>query len=269
MATFALTPHGNLLALDWLLIVAAMPRPAAAYIALHDGDPGDTGINNEVTGAGYARSLATFEAASFANSRATTVNTTDQTFTPNTGVTWTATHVSIWDAVTAGSCIAQAVLFKPILADDATPTVLPAGKLPITLFGGVFTEYSSKALLNFLFNAETVTRPLEWWSALHVGDPGDTGANNEVNAGVDVAYIRKTMTFNAAATVDSIQRITNSGDAEWIPDGAASYTVTARSTWDAVSGGNCLIKGNLYATVESSALALMLASGEDVIDMKL
>jgi hypothetical protein len=72
------------------------------YVALHTGDPGATGANNEVgAGVGYAR-----EAATFSGSGRSRSNDADVVFGPASGGGFgTVSHISIWDAASAGNCL--------------------------------------------------------------------------------------------------------------------------------------------------------------------
>jgi hypothetical protein len=271
--SFAFTPFANLLVLDFFLTTGTATRPTAWYLALHTGDPGDDGTSNEVTtgiDADYVRKSITFGAAAYdsGNDRAYTTNTNQITWTPGTGADYTAAAISIWDASTGGNCLAQAIFFVPKNATPSTPVVLQAGKVPVTL-KGPFSEYSSKLVIDFLLNTETVTRPTAWYAAMHVGDPGSTGALNEVTTGIDADYVRKSITFGAAATVNGVQRCSNNSSVTWIPASGASYTVTHRSYWDALTTGNCLIQGSLFSSWDASTMTLQVASGDDVIIMKL
>lgn len=84
--------------------------PAALYMALHSGDPGETGASELVpaTETGYARQAVTFSAAS----SGTASNSGTATFGPNTkGSDWAAaTHFGIWDASTSGNYLVGGAL---------------------------------------------------------------------------------------------------------------------------------------------------------------
>jgi len=92
------------LANNWLnmLRAVAFTAPAATYIKLHTGDPGAAGTAN--ASAVTTRQSATFSAASsgaiaLSNSPAFTMTTTE-----------TITHISVWDASTAGNLLWTAAL---------------------------------------------------------------------------------------------------------------------------------------------------------------
>lgn len=101
----SLSNYSENLLLNYLLNASAVTRPAAWYAQLHMTDPTDTGA------AGTQPAIITNDydrkVVAFSTSTAGTSN--------NTGaVSWTAaataatyifTHVSIWDALTAGNCL--------------------------------------------------------------------------------------------------------------------------------------------------------------------
>lgn len=71
---------------------------STVYVALHSGDPGETGAN-EVSGGSYARQSAVFSPVS--NNEWDNDNNIDFTGMPAT----TVDHVSLWDASSAGNCL--------------------------------------------------------------------------------------------------------------------------------------------------------------------
>lgn len=88
----------------------AYTPPVAHYVALHYGDPGDTGASNELAGLGYARQAITFSAPTNGECK----NSADILFPTASGNWQTVTHFSIWDSVTAGTCLYQGPLVTPI-----------------------------------------------------------------------------------------------------------------------------------------------------------
>lgn len=98
-------------------------------------------------------------------------------------------------------------------------------------------------VLNWLMTTGAVTRPTAWYVALHLDDPGETGAN-EVTTTQDAAYVRKSVTFGSASSGAS----TNTTTATWTVDAAsAGFTIRGVSIWDASSAGNCIAAGMLYS----------------------
>jgi len=106
--------------------------------------------------------------------------------------------------------------------------------MPLSTFAG-------NLVLDWLLSTATATRPTAWYLSLHVGDPGLTGAN-ELVVGTDAAYVRKAITFAAAATK---QKATDAS-VTWTADAAATtYIVTHVGIWDALTAGNFLSYGTL------------------------
>jgi len=103
------------------------------------------------------------------------------------------------------------------------------------------STYGGNLVLDWLLSATAVTRPTAWYLSLHTADPGLTGAN-EVGTGTDADYVRKPVTFAAAASrskaIDSA--------ATWTANAAATtYVVTHVGVWDALTAGNFLVYGAL------------------------
>ena len=116
------------LANNWLnmLRAVAFTAPAATYIKLHTGDPGAAGTAN--ASAVTTRQSATFSAASggaiaLSNSPAFTMTTTE-----------TITHISVWDASTAGNLLWTAALTTSksvVNTDTLTFTTLGVSLSPL------------------------------------------------------------------------------------------------------------------------------------------
>jgi hypothetical protein len=94
--------------MDWLMGGASPTRPTTRYVAMHTGDPSETGGSNEVgAGVGYARQAMTFAASSSGASS----NASNITFGPASGAGFgTVTHISIWDASSGGNCLWKGAL---------------------------------------------------------------------------------------------------------------------------------------------------------------
>ena len=116
------------LANNWLnmLRATAFTAPAATYIKLHVGDPGAAGTAN--ASAVTTRQSATFSAASagaiaLSNSPAFTMTTTE-----------TISHISVWDASTAGNLLWTAALTTSkavVNTDTLTFTTLGVSLSPL------------------------------------------------------------------------------------------------------------------------------------------
>jgi hypothetical protein len=116
------------LANNWLnmLRAVAFTAPAATYIKLHTADPGAAATN--APSAVTTRQLATFSAAAsgaiaLSNSPAFTMTTTE-----------TISHISVWDAVTAGNLLWTAALTTSkavVNTDTLTFTTLGVSLTPL------------------------------------------------------------------------------------------------------------------------------------------
>jgi hypothetical protein len=101
---------------------------AANYVKLHIGDPGEAGTSN-------ASASTTRKVASWAAASAGTIAT-------NTTLTWsgadltaaeTLTHISVWDASTAGNHLWNGPLAAPYIVNPGDTFVLTSGTVIVTL----------------------------------------------------------------------------------------------------------------------------------------
>lgn len=104
----------------------AWSQPAAFWVKLHTGDPGAAGATNAATET--TRKQATFSAA--ASGAITT--SADLTWT-NVAATETVTHISFWDASTAGTFLGSDALAasKALTAGDTF--TISAGDIDLDL----------------------------------------------------------------------------------------------------------------------------------------
>lgn len=119
------------LANKWLDMLAgtAFTAPAGAFVKLHTGDPGAAGTSN--VSAVTTRVSCAFSAAS-AGSKALSASPTAWSMT----ATETITHISFWDAVTAGTILFTAVLATPksvINTDTLQLTTLTISFTPVAV----------------------------------------------------------------------------------------------------------------------------------------
>ena len=96
------------LATNWLNMLrgTAFTAPAGQFVKLHTGDPGAAGANN--ASAVTTRSSATYTASS-AGSALALSNTPTWSMT----ATETISHISVWDASSAGNFLFSAALNTP------------------------------------------------------------------------------------------------------------------------------------------------------------
>ena len=107
------------------------------------------------------------------------------------------------------------------------------------------SNYSENLLLNYLLNDSVATRPTAWYVQLHMTDPTDTGTGGTEPTITAGDYDRKTLGATGM-TVATSGSNSNPATVSWTANaGAATYTFTHVSIWDAVTAGNCLFTGAL------------------------
>lgn len=127
----ALSDHAEKLVLDWLMTTGSATRPTAWFVALYTAAPDDSGGGTEVSGSGYSRKAASFNAASTPGG--TTSNSAVVSWTAAGGNYGTVTHVGIFDASTAGNLLWQGSLSTPKTVNDGDTIQFSAGNLTLTL----------------------------------------------------------------------------------------------------------------------------------------
>lgn len=118
---------------DWSLRATAMgSAPASVYVALHTGDPGETGASNEVSGGSYARVQVT--AGFSAHGAAGPTSNSAEILFPTATAAWgTVTHWSIQDASSSGNCLYKGALTNSRNVQSGDAFRFAAGTLQITL----------------------------------------------------------------------------------------------------------------------------------------
>jgi len=116
--------------LDHVLGNTAFTQPSAVYVGLHTGSPGDADDGaNEISGNGYARQSASFAASSSGSC------STDATITfPAATGTWgTISHVSLYDASSAGNLLFHGAVTTSKTIESGDTFQISSGNLTITL----------------------------------------------------------------------------------------------------------------------------------------
>jgi hypothetical protein len=117
-----LTNYAEDLLVTWLFTTSSATRPTAWWVALHTADPTETGAVAEVTtgvDSAYARKSITF--ADPVASSGQSLSNGSVTWTVNgASAGYTVTHISIWTASTAGSCLIKGALpvARPLAASQ-------------------------------------------------------------------------------------------------------------------------------------------------------
>jgi hypothetical protein len=105
------------------------------------------------------------------------------------------------------------------------------------------SNFLENELLDTLDGAGSAYSASATYLKLHVGDPGETGANNPATE-----TTRKSVSFNAASGGSK----TSTATVEWTLV-AATETYTHWSLWDNSTAGNCLWYGALSANAAVTA----------------
>lgn len=128
------TSAGADLVVKWMFTDADMTglRPTAWYVALHTGDPTESGEEDEVlvaNDAAYtARKTVTF--ADPVAGSGTCLSELQVSHTPDAGATpYTVTHASIWTHETAGTCLMKGALPIPRTISNAAPLTFEIGEI--------------------------------------------------------------------------------------------------------------------------------------------
>ena len=117
------------LALDWLLTSNSVTRPSAWYLGLHTGSPADDDSGaNEISGGSYAR-----QSISFTVTNDTASNSATITFPAATAPWGTISHISVYDASTAGNLLFHGAVTTQKTIDSGDTFQVSAGNLTITL----------------------------------------------------------------------------------------------------------------------------------------
>lgn len=127
----ALSDWAEKAVLDWLMGGATPTRPSARYVALYTAAPSDSGGGTEVSGSGYSRQAATFDAAS--SPGGTTSNSAAVSFTASGGSWGTITHMGIFDASSGGNLIWHGALTASKTIGDGDTLEFATGNIDLTI----------------------------------------------------------------------------------------------------------------------------------------
>ena len=115
--------------LDAVLNNTSYTSPTTTYVGLFTSDPTDAGSGTEVSGGSYARTAASFGAAS----SGTSTNDADITFPQATGNWGTVTHFGLYDASTAGNLLVHGALTNSKAIESGDVFKIASSNLSITL----------------------------------------------------------------------------------------------------------------------------------------
>ncbi|NQX95694.1 MAG: hypothetical protein HRT64_12390 [Erythrobacter sp.] len=114
--------------LDHVYRNVPLASPAAVYLALYTSDPGDDNSGTEVSGAGYARQIVTFD-----RTLNTISNNVALTYTASGGDFGTITHIGVLDALAAGNLLHKSALDTPKTIEDGDQLTFAIGDVDFTL----------------------------------------------------------------------------------------------------------------------------------------
>ena len=116
--------------LDHSLGTASFTSPGTVYVGLHTGSPLDDNSGaNEVSGGSYVRKSAAFASAA-AGSASTNATITFDAATANWG---TITHISLYDASTAGNLLFHGAVTTSKTIETGDTFQISTGNLTISL----------------------------------------------------------------------------------------------------------------------------------------
>lgn len=99
-----------------------------------------------------------------------------------------------------------------------------------------FSDYTENLVLNWLFTANSATRPTAWYVGLFTSAPSDTGGGTEVSGSGYARTATGTITVSGTATT-----ATNSAAIEFAAASGGNWgAVGWAAIFDASSGGNML-----------------------------
>jgi hypothetical protein len=114
--------------LDHILGTGSYTMPSAVYIGLSTGSFGDGNTGTELTGSGYARVAATFNAAA----SGTADNASAIQFAAATGSWGSVSHFGVFDAASSGNLLIHGAFSAAKLIEEGDILKIDAGDLDIS-----------------------------------------------------------------------------------------------------------------------------------------
>lgn len=125
------------------------------------------------------------------------------------------------------------------------------------------SDYLEEELLDHILRNAAYTSPTTVYVGLFVSDPTDAATGTEVSGG---AYARQSVAFDAPIT-DGVGKLSDNTSDITFPTATANWgTITHMALFDAVSGGNMLVHGELAASkvINTNDIFKFLAGDLDV-----
>jgi hypothetical protein len=249
---------------NWHLAGGPELRPASWTIALHFDDPGIYGDQNEIdTGydPNYVRKDVTWSApVSFDNGTSICINNEDLTWTAGVGASFDVVGLSIKDE--NGEAIAWGLFSEKTTVVEGEIFRIYADSILVVI--DEKCRILRERLLLYLFTNATMVQALSVVAALHTGDPGSDGADNEVQTSQDSSYVHKQVIFSVASEFAGTGKVKLSSDwASWTPAAnSPGYTVTWTSYKDGANGDCLAIAPRLKEMVMAAGVPSPGTTGE-------
>ncbi len=209
--------------------------PSTVYLGLFtaftESNDGATFTEVSTSGTGYTRRPLSFTAAA----AGATENSADVTF-PMATTNWGAlTYMGIFDALTNGNMMYWGTPQTVLSCNIGEQVEFLGGELDVTITGNP-TETLASEIVNMTLRNTPRALPVAWYVALLTSYTSDV-SYNEV---VDATYVREPVVFAAPSN----GLVANSGQLLF-PAATGSFTVSHAAVFDALSGGNMLVRGEL------------------------
>lgn len=228
---------------------AAYTANAAVYVKLHTADPGSAGTTSPSSDT--SRKLVAWAAPS----AGAVASSAEISWTLALSGTETLTHVSFWDASTAGNYLGSSALSASATMNNGEIFKLTSGGVTMTLTQTKWSDAMKNAVLSAWTGQATMSANAGFFIKCHTGDPGSAGT---ANAATETS--RKAITFGTNASAGSIS---NTATQNWTgmagPTAPTTETISWFSFWDASTAGNFVGRDDL-----ATARAISSGDGLDI-----
>lgn len=222
--TSALANYAEDELLDHIMGTGAWTMPAALWLQLHTGAPGEDGTANVAAFTTRTQIDSAFGTAASARAIANDAAIQITGFT----VSETITHYSVHDASTAGNALFYGDLTTARSVGTGVTLTIAVGELDLDFVDTDLCDYAGNAALDHLCSVASMTSPTNLFTQLHTGDPGDNGSANIANSSTRQ---------NAGAFSASVGGFTDN-DSAISHTGTITETISHLSLHDASTAGN-------------------------------
>lgn len=224
------------------------------FVSLHTGNPGEDGLNNELTDSGYVRQAINFNNAT--TSGATSNSTI--TFPDIVNTSPTVSHFGLWTSSSGGTFIYKGVFSNAREYPIGSAPKIPTNGITISTNGN-WSNYLISELLDHILGTSSWTQPSFLRLHLYTSNPGPSDSGTEVSG---IGYAPQAISMGASAS-----GITSNITAEnFGPVGGPWGAVSHWGLKDSV--GNLLLYGPWDSTVSPIAGDdYILNAGDLVIEL--